>query len=173
MGVTKHVLCLLFIPHCYCISPSQMNKISERVECYKVKWPGSQGVYHKLKATEFGKFLLVFQLLLVFMQIILLESVRENNLVYVKKLAVYCIQESIELYRPSFHSNNVHDLIHFYEDVKYFKEDLHYGSVLNLKIIFKSLKNMYSNQQIQLFKKIKEIDKTGKTESDKLIKVFN
>ena len=120
------------------------------------------------KATEFGQFLVLFQFLLVFMPIILLESdseVRGKNLVYAKTLAAYCIQESIELC-----TCNVHNLIHFYEDVKYFKEDLHYRSVLNLKIIFKSLKNMYGNQQIQLFKKIKEMDKTGKTENHE---VFN
>ena len=59
------------------------------------------------------------------MSIIVLESdseVRGNNLVYAKKLAVCCAQESIEPCGPSFDSYN---LIHLHEDVEYLKEDLH------------------------------------------------
>ena len=96
------------------------------------------------KATEFRYFLLYngvvvlktiftnhyfhFIALLVFMSIIVLESdleVRGNNLVYAKKLAVCCAQESIEPCGPSFDSYNVHNLIHLHKDVEYLKEDLH------------------------------------------------
>ena len=164
LGVTKRLL--LFLkegPRCCRISPSQINQVSERLECYRGQFPSEMArqprglsEIKRWKATEFRQFLLYSGIVVLkgiatnqfyqhFLSLsiairIMLESdseVRQNNLVYAKKLAIYFVQKSIELFGPSFCTYNVHTLIHLHEDVEYFKEDLHSFLVLNFKIIFK------------------------------------
>ena len=164
LGVTKGPsLFLKEGPRCCHISPRQINQVSERLECYRGKFPSKMArqprglsEIKRWKATEFPQFMLYsgiavlkgivtdqfyYHFLSRSIAIrIMLESdseVSQNNLVYAKKLAIYFVQKSIELFGPSFCTYNVHTLIHLHEDVEYFKEDLHSFLVLNFKIIFK------------------------------------
>ena len=179
LGVTKRLL--LFLkegPRCCRMSPSQINQVSERLECNKAQFPSEMArqpmglsKIKRWKATELRQFLLYSGIVVLkgivtdqfyyhFLSLsiairIVLESdseIRQNNLVYAKKLAMYFVQKSIELYGPSFCTYNVHNLIHLHEDVEHFKEDLHSISCFKFENHFQALKNMYVNQQIHLLK---------------------
>ena len=101
------------------------------------------------------------------------SEVRQNNLVYAKKLAIYFVQKSIELYGPPFFTCNVHNLIHLYEDVECFKEDLHSISCFKFENHLQALKRYVrqsTNPAAQVVRRIKEMEKTGEAEHHKHIK---
>ena len=101
------------------------------------------------------------------------SEVRQNNLVYAKKLAIYFVQKSIELYGPSFCTYHVHNLIHLHEDVEYFKGDLHSISCFKFENHLQALKKhvrQSTNPAAQVVKRITEMKKTGEAEDHKHIK---
>ena len=200
LGVTKRLL--LFLKEgkrCCHISPSQINQVSERLECYRGQFPSEMARHprglleiKRWKATEFRQFLLYSGIVVLkgivtdqfyyhFLSLsvairIMLESdseVRQNNLVYAKKLAIYFVQKSIELYGPPFFTCNVHNLIHLYEDVECFKEDLHSISCFKFENHLQALKRYVrqsTNPAAQVVRRIKEMEKTGEAEHHKHIK---
>ena len=200
LGVMKRVIQYLKNGPRRCrISANQMQQISNRLESYKGKLPSEMARQPRdfkeiktCKAREFRVFLLYsgvvvlkgivdqqyyvhFLTLCVAMRIMLNPNSEQRNnfLDYAKKLMIYFVRKSVELYTERFCSYNVHSLIHLHEDVLHFDTDLHTISCFPFENYLQVLKKHVRQSEspiTQVVKRIKELEKAGVKEFHKNIK---